>query len=168
MKEVTITIDGGEIASRIFSESGYAALARAKSGIPEQFTDIMQATDDDRKAVGRFIADSINEVAGIISRYMSPCTVKQCGTDGDAHSIMCLRFTIPHNCPEDIIGLLREKVASFAAASSQQRWMLMVKPDEASIHLQKAQSDIMQIRELLSTRTRPVKGSTMNDNIIEM
>ena len=168
MKEVTITIDGNEITSRIFSESGYAALARAKSGIPEHFTDIMQATDDDRKVVGRFIADSINEVAGIISRYMSPCTVKQCGADGDVHSIMWLRFTIPHNCPEDIIGLLREKVASFAAARSQQHWMLMVKPDEASIHLQKAQSDIMQIRELLSTRARPVKGSTMKDNIIEM
>ena len=46
--------------------------------------------------------------------------------------------------------------------------MLMVKPDEANIHHGKAQGELLRIRELLSLRTRPVKGHGTDDNIIDL
>jgi hypothetical protein len=168
MKEITITINECDITGCIFSESGYATLARAKSGMPERLTDIVQATEDDRSVIRRFIAESMNEAAGIITRYMSPCTVRRTGAGDEADAIINIQFAMPHNFATGIIALLKESITSFAAARSLQHWMLMVNPDEASIHLSKAQSDIARMRELLSARTRPVKGGTADDNIIEL
>jgi hypothetical protein len=110
----------------------------------------------------------MNEAAGIITRYMSPCTVRRTGAGDEADAIINIQFTMPHNFATGIIALLKESITSFAAARSLQHWMLMVNPDEASIHLSKAQSDITRMRELLSARTRPVKGGTADDNIIEL
>lgn len=168
MKEVIITINGDDIADRIFSESAYAALARAKSGLPERFTDIVQATEDDRNLIERFIIESANEVAGIISRYMSSCSVTYMQTEENTGGTIYIRFTIPQNCPDSMAASLKESITSFAAARSLQHWMLTVKPDEANIHLSKAQNDIARIRELLSSRTRPVMGTAEDENIIEL
>ncbi|MBR3616182.1 MAG: hypothetical protein IKL56_06125 [Bacteroidaceae bacterium] len=168
MKEVIITINGGDIADRIFSESAYAALARAKSGLPERFTDIVQATEDDRNLIERFIIESVNEVAGIISRYMSSCSITYMQTEENTGGTIYIRFTIPQNCPDSMATSLKESITSFAAARSLQHWMLTVKPDEANIHMSKAQNDIARIRELLSLRTRPVMGTAEDENIIEL
>lgn len=168
MKEVIITINGGDIADRIFSESAYAALARAKSGLPEHFTDIVQATEDDRNLIEKFIIESANEVTGIISRYMSSCSVTYMQTEENTGGTIYIRFTIPQNCPDSMATSLKESITSFAAARSLQHWMLTVKPDEANIHLSKAQNDIARIRELLSLRTRPVMGTAEDENIIEL
>lgn len=168
MKEVIITINGDDIADRIFSESAYAALARAKGGLPERFTDIVQATEDDRNLIERFIIESVNEAAGIISRYMSPCSATYMQTEENTGGTIYIRFTIPQNCPDSMATSLKESITSFAAARSLQHWMLTVKPDEANIHLSKAQNDIARIRELLSSRTRPVMGTAEDENIIEL
>lgn len=168
MKEVIITINGGDIADRIFSESAYAALARAKGGLPERFTDIVQATEDDRNLIERFIIESVNEAAGIISRYMSSCSVTYMQTEENTGGTIYIRFTIPQNCTDSMATSLKESITSFAAARSLQHWMLTVKPDEANIHLSKAQNDIARIRELLSLRTRPVMGTAEDENIIEL
>lgn len=168
MKEVIITINGDDIADRIFSESAYAALSRAKSGLPERFTDIVQATEDDRNLIERFIIESVNEAAGIISRYMSSCSVTYMQTEENTGGTIYIRFTIPQNCPDSMATSLKESITSFAAARSLQHWMLTVKPDEANIHLSKAQNDIARIRELLSLRTRPVMGTAEDENIIEL
>lgn len=168
MKEVIITINGGDITERIFSESAYAALARAKGGLPERFTDIVQATDDDRNLIERFIIESVNEASGIISRYMSPCSVTYMQTEENTGGTIYIRFTMPQNCPGSLAASLKESITSFAAARSLQHWMLTVKPDEANIHLSKAQNDIARIRELLSLRIRPTKGSIQDEKIIEL
>lgn len=168
MKEVIITIDEREITGRIFSESGYAALARAKGGLAEHFTDMVQATDDDRSVIKSFITDSINEAAGVISRYMTPCTVGHIGSGCDADGTICIHFTMPHNSPTGIISTLKEYITGFAVARSLQQWMLTVKPDEAGIHLTKAQSILQCMREQFSVRSRPVKEEADDDNIIEL
>ena len=168
MKEINITINESDIMSRIFAESGYTALARAKSGMPERFTDIVQATDDDRSTIRRFIADSMGEAAGTITRYMSPCTVRYIGDEYGSNGTIYVRFVVPQNSPDGIAQMLKESITVFSTARSLQHWMLMVKPDEANIHLGKAQGELLRIRELLSLRARPVKGSDTDDNIIDL
>lgn len=168
MKEINITINESDIMSRIFAESGYTALARAKSGMPERFTDIVQATDDDRSTIRRFIADSMGEAAGTITRYMSPCTVRYIGDEYGSNGTIYVRFVVPQNSPDDMAQMVKESITVLSTARSLQHWMLMVKPDEANIHQGKAQGELLRIRELLSLRARPVKGSDTDDNIIDL
>lgn len=166
MKEVIITINESDITSRIFTESGYTALARAKSGIPERFTDIVQATDDEHRIIKSFITDSINEVASIISRFMSPCSTKH--IEDGVSDVIYIKFTMPNNSPDSMVALLKECICSFSTARSLQWWMLTVKPDEANTHIAKAQNELARMRELLSSRTRPVKTNANDDNIVEL
>lgn len=168
MKEVTITIDESRIKERIFRQSGYTAVVRSKAGLPGQFTDIMQATDDEDDIVKNFISDSINEVAMVINRYLAPCSIKFIeNSDGRERSILIV-FTLPHNSPESITRTLKECIVSFAAARSLQHWNMIVKPDESNIHITKAQNELLRIRELLSTRTRPEKRNGEENSIIEL
>lgn len=168
MKEVTITIDESIIKERIFMQSGYTAMARSKAGLPGQFTDIMQATDDEDDMVKHFISDSINEVAGVINRYLAPGSTKFIENGNERERTMYISFTLPHNCPESIMATLKECIISFAAARSLQHWNLIVKPDESNIHIAKAQNELVRMRELLSTRTRPEKGNGEGYGIIEL
>ena len=168
MKEVTITIEWNDIIGRIFAESGYAALARAKAGLPEQFTDILQVTEDDRRILKGYIRDSINEAAVTISRYLAPCSVKFIGNAGEEESLVYLTFTPPHNYPDRMLPALKECISALTVSRCLQYWVLTVKPDEANIHISKAQGELLHMRELLSARTRPVKESGTDDNIIEM
>ena len=159
MKEINITINESDIMSRIFAESGYAALARAKSGMPERFTDIVQATDDDRSTIRRFIADSMGEAAGTITRYMSPCTVRYIGDEYGSNGTIYVRFVVPQNSPDGMAQMLKESITVFSTARSLQHWMLMVKPDEANIHLGKAPAKCSALRLAPGTPKRRAKRS---------
>ena len=167
MKDITITINESDITERIATVSGYAAMARSKAGMPERFTDILQTTDDDRAIIQGFIGEGINEAVGIINRFMSPCSARFVDA-GDNNRLIRIAFTLPHNCPESIMATLKECIISFAAARSLQHWNLIVKPDESNIHIAKAQNELVRMRELLSTRTRPEKGNGEGNGIIEL
>lgn len=168
MREVVITICESDIARRIFTESGYMALARAKAGLPERFTEMIGATGDEQRILEGFISDSIDEAAGIISRYLTPCTVRRSSGEDDSGRLISISFAQPHNCPEGLGGALKRYIESFAAARSMQCWMMAVKPDEASALAAKAQSCLARLREQLCVRCRPVKGSSEDDNVIEL
>ena len=167
MKEVIITINGDDIADRIFSESAYAALARAKGGLPERFTDILQTTDDDRAIIQGFIGEGINEAVGIINRFMSPCSAKFVDA-GDNNRLIRITFTLPHNCPASSIEALKTTITNLVAYRSLQHWMLTVKPDEANLNASKADSELARMRSLLAVRERPKMNPDNKDNIIEL
>lgn len=168
MKEISITIDESKITERIFAESGYTALARAKAGIPGQFTDIVQATDDDKRVITAFISDSVNEAAGLVTRYLTPCTVTtEVHCDNADKRLFRLHFAAPSNTPSAFADAAREHIKSFATSRTLQQWMLTVKPDEANIHASKAQSKLVLLRELLAARTRPSRETFKDNTIIE-
>lgn len=163
MKEVIITIEESDIKARIFTESGYAALARAKAGVPAEYSDMLQATEDEQHMLKAFIAESVNEAAGIISRYMTPCSARS----GDS-ALIYITFKLPYNTPEGIENGLKEVIKSFVVSRSMQHWAQTVKPDEMSLHSAKAQNCAVQIREMLCRRTRPAKQDDTKDNIVEL
>ena len=168
MKEVNIIIDGGKVAGRVYDESGYAALARSKAGIPERFTDIVNATEDEAEILKRFIGESVNEATSIISRYLTPCTAEFMKSEDSNGWLMKIPLRLPHNCPVNIVTTLKECIESFATSRTLQYWMLTVKPDEANIHMSKAQSEMARMRELLCRRSRPANDPNGKDNIIEL
>lgn len=168
MKEICITIDESKIINRIFSESGYAALARRKAGIPGEFTDIVHITDDDKRVIAAFISDSIDEAAGLITRYLAPCPVsaEKCSGNGAAR-LFGLHLTVSSNIPATFANAAKELIESFSTSRTLQQWMLTVKPDEANIHASKAQGKLVQLRELLAARTRPSTATFKDNTIIE-
>lgn len=168
MKEISITINESDITERILSMSGYAALARTKAGLPQQFTDMMQTTDDDLGMVQRFVTESIDEATGIISRYLSPATASYVETGKAGERLIRIAFTLPHNYPACTLESLGRNIGSFATSRSLQQWMLTVKPDEAQLHASMADTSLARIRSLLSARERPRKEPDNKNNIIEL
>ena len=166
MREINITFNESDITKRIYAESGYIAKARARTGLPDDFIDTIQATEDDTRVLNGFIKESINESAGTINRYLSPCRTRFIGTEGD--KLISISFTLPHNAPESTAEALKESIACFTVARTLQYWYMSVKPDEASLHMSKAQSELARMRELLGTRTRPAREGYRKGNIIEI
>lgn len=168
MKEVIITINENEITERIAAESGYTSMARNKAGLPERFTDIMQATDDDGKLISTFVSDSINEASGLINRFLSPCSVKFDDTGEGESRIILIRFTLPHNSPESTAEALKNCITGFAVDRSLQMWAQTVSPDEAGRYAAKADTEAAKMRSFMTVRERPQLRSNSSNKIIEL
>lgn len=167
MKENKININSDALYSRLFTESGYISLSRSTMGIPDELSSVVQITEDDKRAIERYISSSINEVAHTISRYLSPASVKYlCDATGGTTEY-AISFTLPANYPDECRKMIEEAVNDIVVDRTLQYWSMMVKPDEANIQAAKVQSNVGRLRELLSLRKYPHRNAGSN-NIIEL
>lgn len=167
MKENRININSDALYSRLFTESGYISLSRSTMGIPDELSTIVQITEDDKRAIERYILSSINEVAHTISRYLSPASVRHLYDETAGKRDYTLSFMLPANYPDECRPMLEEAINDIIVDRTLQYWSMIVKPDEANIQAAKVQSNVGRLRELLALRKYPHHNDE-SDNIIEL
>ncbi len=168
MKPFDIRISTQDIYGRTFTESGYLSRSRSAMGLPDAVTENIQATDDDRRVIDRYIVNCIDETAQLIGRYMSPCTVRNYPADDGNNVEYTISFQLPHNYPDGVTGQLQAVANDIVTDKVLQYWYLLMKPDEAGITGAKVQNDTARMRELLALREYPRHTNSTQDNVIEL
>ncbi|MBO7302526.1 MAG: hypothetical protein J6U58_07465 [Bacteroidaceae bacterium] len=156
MTLINIIVNYEKILERIYTESGYTAMARSNIGISSELSDSMAATEEDKRVLENNIISGAKEAAVIITRYMTPCSIDISRTSqNNAIEKIELGFTLPGNYPTEIITTLEQCIEDFITTHALQQWMMIMKPDETSLVAMRMQSEAVRMREILTARKRP-------------
>lgn len=153
MSQTTFQIDIQNIYKHIFATSAYTARARQAMGIPQEITERMLLTADDKEIISPLIENSVNEIFTDIERY-HPGSSVTFGQDG-ADEVYTFNIDTPTNYPAGNGERLGRSIVSYIANRTLQSWYTDIKPDEAGIASTKAQNDAALIQMLLTQRAKP-------------
>ena len=163
MEKIEIVINPECITERVCRESALLSKSRFAIGIPDALADIIPVTGDEYDIVEKFIEKKLGDIVSSIGHYMPMCTLT---TRGDKKHTLTL--TIPHNYPTENIGKLKSSIEEILFSGAMLEWSLLIKPDEANIHMNKVNETTAHLRALLSERKRPGIEKTERGNIIEI
>ena len=163
---MTVNLNG--IHAKLLAESGYTTRSRQALGAPDEVTESMLMTDDEKRILESWVRSALNEAAHTIGQHFGQCSVKRLATDGEEDKRYIISFPRPHNYPVAAIEQLKECVTELAIATAQQQWSMTVKPDEANIAAVRVQQARALMKGILTMRTRPSKGNIPTDNVIEL
>ena len=152
---VTFVITKEKVYRQIFATSAHTTRAREAIGLPQEITERMLLTADNKHIIAPLIDNSINDVYAEIVRYHPDCSVNFT-RNGEGDGCYVFNMNIPSNYPTDNINQLEQRVESYIVNSTLQNWYSNVKPDEASIIATKRQNDAAIIQMLLTRRTKPL------------
>ena len=156
MTEISIVISYSDTMQRVYAESGYTAKARNGIGLSPELSDSMSASEDDSMILERSFISGAKDAAALITRYMAPCYMDIIRNDDtDIIEEILLNFNAPRNFHPGVMTTLEKSVEDFIAGHIMQKWMMIMKPDEADIAALKLQNESIRIREMLATRKKP-------------
>jgi hypothetical protein len=72
---------------------------------------------------------------------------------------------LPQYFPVHLVGELKNTITTFLVMRILQQWFLQHKPDEATIIAAETEKIIIQLRELMNSRTKPYKLKRRTNNI---
>lgn len=157
MISINININYKEILKRIYAESGYIAHARCCIGLSPELSDMMSATEEEKRIFDNAFCSACKDLGALITRYISDCDIEFIKNSQNGEIEECVEvFTVPNNFPITIKAILKQSFEDFVTSYMIQQWMLITKPDEANIYAMKLQSESIRIRELLASRKKPI------------
>ena len=156
MTEISIVISHNDTMQRVYAETGYTAKARSNIGLSPELSDSMSASEDDSRILERCFISGAKDAAALITRYMTPCNIDIVRDDAsNTIDEILLNFNVPRNFHPSVMTTLEKSVEDFIAGHIIQKWMMMMKPDEADIAALKLQTESIRIREMLAMRKKP-------------
>lgn len=157
MISINITINYKEILKRIYTESGYIAQARSSIGLSSELSEMMSATEEEKRIFDNAFCSACKDLGALITRYISDCDIEFVKNSQNDEIEECVEaFTVPNNFPITIKAILKQSFEDFITFYMLQQWMLITKPDEANIYAIKLQGETIRIREMLASRKRPI------------
>ena len=155
MTNLNITISYKDTMRRVYTETGYTAQARSNVGLSPELSDSMSATEEDNRILENEFIAAAKDTSSLITRYMTPCDVKFIKDSKNVTDVTQLVFAVPDNFPSEVVSTLEKSIEEFITSHIIQRWVMIMKPDEANIHAIKMQNETIRIREMLAARKKP-------------
>lgn len=155
MTNLNITISYKDTMRRVYTETGYTAQARSNVGLSPELSDSMSATEEDKRILENEFIAAAKDAGSLITRYMTPCDVKFIKDSNNVTDVTQLVFAVPDNFPSEVVSTLEKSIEEFITSHIIQRWVIIMKPDEANIHAIKMQNETIRIREILAARKKP-------------
>lgn len=157
MENSIMVIKNEDIYRRLYTESGYASQSRESMGLPAQFCDRITITEDDKRLFEDFVVTSVMSIVSEIRRYFTACNVEKMKTE-EGEGYYLFSFPLPANHAIMNTSSLCTAATDYIVANTMQQWAMTIKPDEANIYAAKVQNSLAQLREIMTSRKKPVKS----------
>lgn len=170
MKLITLIINRRNVELRIQTHTFYTGEARREAGAPAMLAARFQASDNDLSQLSDHIQMAIDELASLLTKYLSLCTSNMSEYEEDGKSNIKYIFTlsVPPNFPLECIQQIENTMESYAVTRTLQLWTAQHKPDETPLAAGEAERLMMQMRQLMAMRQRPKRTYNCDKNIIDI
>ena len=165
----SITVFQYNVEQRLFTYSYYVGEARKATGSPVLQTSIMQASSDDRAQLLDHLRMALTDVIRFMNRYLQSCGCEAVpDASHEGYEVYKLTFLLHERFPENLLPQLQQSVESYLVMRTLNMWMLQHKPDEALLTAAEADKQLVQLRELMNSRTRPQAAKRRTRKNIEI
>ncbi|MBQ3189335.1 MAG: hypothetical protein IJB60_07895 [Bacteroidaceae bacterium] len=154
--KASIKIEIRDIILQLQTYTYYTGEARKNAGLPARLASDIQASDNEVAQLYDHLNVAFDEIATLISRYLSFCNTKEIENPDAPHSnIICYSFHLPHNYPIECVEQIKRAAIGYAVKRAAQQWFTQCKPDEAMNINSELQSQLIHLREILTMRKQP-------------
>ena len=161
-----IKISSYEVEQRVFTYSYYVGEARRSSGLPLKLAASIQASSDDHLQLNDHMTVATSELVKIINSISCVCShYTQPDEMHDGYTLLIFSLMLPQYFPVHLVGELKNTITTFLVMRILQQWFLQHKPDEATIIAAETEKIVIQLRELMNSRTKPYKIKRRTNNI---